>query len=201
MKVQFVNVKIVIYGIQSHQHVKNHQFHNVHSLSIANRTKHAKLMCLVFSNVFQSVQKSIVQHSQFVSQEAMKEVVNVYPVIKEIQMIEMDVHQIEEINVQATLNVPNLKCAFDNKEYQNVFQLVIAFVVVQTLHALQIITTQNVNVHLEILSAIQMISAKDVNKSTVSIILIVHQLNIAIVWTINATMFACMIRVVTTPYA
>jgi hypothetical protein len=181
MKAQFVNAKIVIYGIQNHQLVKNHQYHNVHHQMIVNKMKLVKLMFLVFSNVCQSVLKSIVQLSQFVLQEITKEVVNAYLDIKEILMIEMVARQIEEINVQIMQNVQNLKCVFDNKEYQNVYHLVIAFVVVQMLHVSRTIISLNVNVHQETLSEIQMISIKDVNKSIVSIISIVHQLNIVIV--------------------
>jgi hypothetical protein len=181
MKAQFVNAKIVIYGIQNHQLVKNHQYHNVHHQMIVNKMKLVKLMFLVFSNVCRSVLKSIVQLSQFVLQEITKEVVNAYLDIKEILMIEMVARQIEEINVQIMQNVQNLKCVFDNKEYQNVYHLVIAFVVVQMLHVSRTIISLNVNVHQETLSEIQMISIKDVNKSIVSIISIVHQLNIVIV--------------------
>lgn len=201
LKAQFVIVKIVTFGIRSHQRVKNHLYHNALNQLTVNKMKLVDLTFLEFSNASQFVQRSIAQHFLFVSQEIMREVVNVCQAIKEIQMTAMDVRQIEEINVQVTLNALNRKCVLNNKEHQNVCQLVIAFAVVPTLPASRTITLHNVSVHPAILSAIPMTSTKDVNKSTVFIISTVHRLNIVIAWTINVTIFACKIRAVRTQFA
>jgi hypothetical protein len=111
----------------------------------------------VFSNVLLFVQNSIVHHIQLVLPTTIKEVANVLLDTQEIQMIVTVAELNDSTNVQPTLNVRNLKCASNNKEFLNVFPLVTVFDVVLLQFALLTIILLNVNVHLEVTLEIQMI--------------------------------------------
>lgn len=132
MKVQFVNVKIVSFGIQNLLPVKNLQFLNVLSRLIVSKTRLVVLMFSAFSNASQFVLNSTAHRFLFALLKITKEVVNVCQAIEEIQMIETVAHQIAKINVQIMPNVPNLKCVFVNKEFRNVFKLATVFDAVPT---------------------------------------------------------------------